>query len=155
MVREVVPARLFQTDHKWGALIATSAPDASGAEQPEYVLVMSEAVSAPQVLQRTTAPNMAEALRASSIVRGRSVEGFQYKLRLATSDRYAAQGLAERRLVQTRPGWNGLHLKCEVTGGLPTQGRDGVDTEGLVPRARLMSRKQCLHWHGASPRCCT
>lgn len=111
--KETVPAKLFQTETCWGAVLAKEGTDAS--QPAEFVLITSEQVSAPQVLQRTTAECIARALQMSSTVRPQTVSDFKWKMRLICSDRYEAQVAAERGLASLRgDAWQKLHLGCEV-----------------------------------------
>ena len=63
-IAEIVPAKTFQTECKWGALLRID-----GDEGPEYVFLTSEVATAPQILQRTTGACFAEAFLMSSMVR--------------------------------------------------------------------------------------
>ena len=109
--RETVPAKLFQTESTWGALLAVE-PDSEG-HPTEYIMLGSEFVSTPQVLQRTTAECIAAALLLSSCIRHQTVAGFRWKMRMVCSDRYSAQFAAERGVAAVR-GWQKLHLPCEI-----------------------------------------
>lgn len=63
-VTEVAPAKVFQTQQAWGALLA------SGEDvDRKYLVVSSSTGCVPQVLQRTTAANIAQAFIAGSFVR--------------------------------------------------------------------------------------
>ena len=97
---EAAPAKLFQTETTWGALVSVQQPD-----QPcELVVVTSEMISGTQVLQRTTATAIAQAFLMSSMVRPRAVASIPFKLRFMCSDRYSAQLAAKRGILATR-GW--------------------------------------------------
>ena len=109
---ETVPAKVFQTESSWGAIVDVS--EGPSGSPPEYIWVTSDAVHTPQVLQRTTAECIARALLMSSVVRHQSAAGFAWRMRLVTSDRYEAQLAAEKGVVAARPGWQLLHLACEI-----------------------------------------
>ena len=81
-VVEAAPTKLFQTESRWGALVAV---DKLG-EASEYVIVTSEMAQAGQVLQHTTAKNISEALLRSSMVRPRSLASVDCCLRIICSD---------------------------------------------------------------------
>ena len=109
---ETVPAKVFQTESSWGAIVDVS--EGPSGSPPEYIWVTSDAVHTPQALQRTTAECIARALLMSSVVRHQSAAGFAWRMRLVTSDRYEAQLAAEKGVVAARPGWQLLHLACEI-----------------------------------------
>ena len=109
-ISEIVPAKTFQTECKWGALLRID-----GDEGPEYVFLTSEVATAPQILQRTTGACFAEAFLMSSTVRRSALATkFAFCMRLICSDRYAAQLLAERTIERMHAHWHRLHLACEV-----------------------------------------
>ena len=113
VARETVPAKVFQTEATWVAVLAF--PDAGAAGGKRFVTISSETVCSPQILQRTTAAVLARALSLSSVVRPSSVAAFKWRMRLVCSDRYAAQLAAERMLTKDRgAGWHLLHFGCEV-----------------------------------------
>lgn len=107
---EAVPARVFQTLHAWGALVAV--PKEGGAS--EYVVVTSDCVASSQILQRTDAATFAQALLHQSVCRPAAVSGFKLRLRLTCNDRLASQALGERMLCDTRHGWQRLSIACEI-----------------------------------------
>jgi hypothetical protein len=108
---EIAPAKLFQTEISIQALVRVHKGDAS---PPEYIIFGLDPVCPPQVLQRTTAEIIGQALLQSSPVRWRCLQNFRLRARVTTSDRYAAQFGAERHVQATRPGWQRLHLPCEI-----------------------------------------
>jgi hypothetical protein len=119
-VKEDVPAKLFQTDSQWGALFSEDPQDGS---PKRFVMLTSETVVSPQVLQQTTAPVIAQALLCSSVIRPPALQDFRWCMRLVTSDRYAAQLLAERQLLLLRPSWHKLHIACEVHMNVASQSK--------------------------------
>lgn len=109
VVVESAPARLFQTESQWAALLRIG----SGASA-RFVVVRQEVVMCPQVLQRNSADVIAQALGASSPIRLQALEPFGFCVRQSTSDRAAAQASAERIVMSTRPGWRSLRIACEI-----------------------------------------
>lgn len=109
-VKEAVPAKVFQTECHHGVLLVATVP----GDAPQFVYLTSETAVCPQVLQRNTGNCIAQALMASSTVRLAATAHIPFKLRLITSDRFAAQFAAERAVTRMREGWQRLHLGCEV-----------------------------------------
>ena len=72
-VVESSPAKVFQTEASWGALLAI---DGKGGEPTHYFLVGSDIASSPQVVQRTTAKVMAQAMILQSGVHQHGVQNF-------------------------------------------------------------------------------
>eukprot|EP00959_Pyramimonas_sp_CCMP1952_P325473 6812392-Pyramimonas_sp.AAC.1 len=105
--KEAVPAKLFQTEHSYGVLFAVRQP---GSGHKKFICVRSHCVGVPNVLQRTTAEIIAQALKLSSFVRCMPFNVAKCGVRLICSDRYAAQFVAERLIQAERPGWTRLHL---------------------------------------------
>jgi hypothetical protein len=92
-IKESVPAKVFQTDAAWAALVKV--PPSEGAA-PQYLVITSSMATKPQVVQRTTAECIAQYIVLQSISRGPTLGGFDMRVRLVATDRYAAQFLAER-----------------------------------------------------------
>ena len=97
-----MPAKLFQTEESWGCVLAI---DKQGAEpSTEHVLITSEGIRGPQVLQRTTAECIAQAIIVGPLVRPLIVSGFKWRTRLVCTGRYEAQLAAERGINTIREG---------------------------------------------------
>ena len=110
--KETVPAKLFQTEAILGFLLRFRQP---AGEEPQYKIVLSNVVSTPQILQRTTMEVMLQALKRSSSCRAFGFPNALARVRLVCSDRYAAQLAAERVLTQERgAGWVRLYIACEI-----------------------------------------
>ena len=111
-VVESVPAKLFQTESGWGALLAVCEDD-----RTKYVFVINENVSTGQVLQRTTPECIAQAIVLNSTCRIPTTARFGFKMRLICSDRYSAQLAAEIGVATVSPAWgNSICLvKCTRT----------------------------------------
>eukprot|EP00959_Pyramimonas_sp_CCMP1952_P468744 9493735-Pyramimonas_sp.AAC.1 len=109
--KETAPAKIFQTQHAHGFLFSVRQP---GSESRQYIIIRTNTVGLPSVLQRTTASIIAQALKKSSSLRCRAVAAAKCSVRLICSDRYAAQFLAESWLQADRPGWCRLHIGCEI-----------------------------------------
>lgn len=108
---ECVPAKMFQTEARWGALLGVTGD--GGSE--EFIFVTSDLVVVPQILQRTSAACFARAFASSSCVRWPAAQKFEFRMRMATSDRYAAQFAGERmHQRQHAPEFERLNLGCEV-----------------------------------------
>lgn len=110
-VKETAPAKIFQTESVWGALLVVRNED---THEAEYLYLTSNGVTSAQVLQRTTAECFAGALRLSSLCRAEAVRDAKFKMRFICSDRLSAQWAAERALASLRHGWQKVHLGCEV-----------------------------------------
>ena len=109
--KEQVPAKLFQTETAVACLFKVRQPMDS---TPNYIMLRSDVASVPQILQRTTATIIAQALMLTSVCRWRGAQRAKVCMRLVCSDRYKAQFGAERLLTSCRPKWWRLHLGCEI-----------------------------------------
>ena len=107
-VKEAVPAKVFQTECHHGVLLVATVP----GDAPQFVYLTSETAVCPQVLQSNTGNCIAQALMASSTVRLAATAHIPFKLRLISSDRFAAHFAAERAVTRMREGRQRLHLGC-------------------------------------------
>ena len=112
IAKESVPAKIFQTDSQWFALLAVATGDP--ARPKRYILISSDAVTCPQILQQNNAECVAQALVALSTVRPQTVSKYRWKMRLVCSDRGASNMAAERLIQLTRPDWHNLFFPCEI-----------------------------------------
>ena len=108
--KEAAPTKVMRCQRLLAALVAI--PNASGTS--DYQLVTAEIPSAPFVVERTTAENLAAAFEQRSPVRHWPLTDFVFKTRLCVSDRLAAQILADRIVTERRPAWDHLYFPCEV-----------------------------------------
>ena len=130
---ENVPAKVFQTEATWYALLAL--PVAGNPFKKNYVVISSESVTSPQILQRNTAEILARALSMSSVVRPAAAAAYGWRMRLVCSDRYAAQFVAERMLKEARgAGWHTLHLGCEVHMSTSSQSKGLLLMDSVITR---------------------
>ena len=110
--KEAVPAKVFQTESKWCALVAV--PTGDPALPKRMHVISSEAITSPQVLAQNTAQCVARALTSTSTTRLQTVNAFRWKMRLVCSDRGSPNMAAERMILQSREGWHSLFFPCEV-----------------------------------------
>ena len=88
----------------FGRLIKRGGQPSSARPTPDWLsfYTMQMNMSHAAVLQRKRSRNFAQALIAVSVCLTALARQLRHKLRAITSDRYAAQLAAERRLVQDR-----------------------------------------------------
>ena len=108
-ITESVPAKLLQVESGWAAVVKKTSE--AGAK---YVFFRDDVVVTSTVMHQTTAPCMAETLRALTVIRDRAVADFRFRARVVCSDRYAAQLAAERGIATARKEWSFLHTACEI-----------------------------------------
>lgn len=97
-------AKLFQTQGKFGMVFRIGSALVSVRGCSNHSL---------QILDRTTAKVLHRALVESSMLSA-SCEEFPKKLRVAISDRYSANKVAEHAILSGRPGWDGVSFFCEA-----------------------------------------
>ena len=108
--RESVESRVFQTEAVIGALVKVIGP----CEDVSYQFITSDVITAPQLLQRSTAECIATSFGKSSAVRWLSSGQFPFAMRMITTDRCAAQWSAERMIQRTHACFHRLHFPCEI-----------------------------------------
>ena len=120
--KESTPTKVFQTESQWTALVAV--PSGAGDNTKRYIVVTSDSVTCPQVLQQNTSECVAQALQVGSTIRPQAVSKFQWKMRLVCSDRAATNLAAERLLLRhCRPEWHKLFFPCEIHMSTAAQGK--------------------------------
>ena len=110
--KEAVPAKVFQTESRWVALVAV--PTGDPGRPKRLHAISSESITAPQLMQQNNAASVAAALTSSTVVRQKTVQGFRWKMRLVCSDRGSPNLAAERMILKSRPEWHLLFCPCEV-----------------------------------------
>lgn len=105
------PSKLFQTLTSFVLLLKN---ERAPADEDKYIQLRGQPLSTVQFLSSTAAPVLKAALRAASCVPVASRE-FEMKVRAATSDKYAANALAEREVMAERgTAWLGLRSDCDI-----------------------------------------
>ena len=110
--RTSTPAKLLATEAKYVMLVKLPADGAPG-QAGQYVHLMGSSLTSLQVVEHTTGPVLKTSLLENNYVSKHS-EGFQMKVRMATTDMHPGNVAAERLLMMARPGWSHLHFGCNV-----------------------------------------
>ena len=130
--KEAVPAKVFQTESQWYALVAV--PTGDPAQPKRLHAITSEAITSPQVMAQNTGQAVARALTASTTTRLQTVKDFRWKMRLVCSDRGPPNMAAERMIMQSRTGWHSLFFPCEVHMSTACQGKGLQLMDGAVTK---------------------
>ena len=106
------PSKLFQTSAQVAMLLKQQEVHEGGASK--YLFVTGRPLTCIQLLETSSAEILKAALQASSSV-SVAANAFQFKVRVATSDRLAANLKAERQLSLDRGAdWLALQSPCDV-----------------------------------------
>eukprot|EP00971_Amphidinium_carterae_P282985 5617604-Amphidinium_carterae.1 len=80
---------------------------------PLYLHVLGTNICPIQVIQKNTGACIWQALNRVSAVSG-ACHRFPLRVRSVTTDKGAANKVAERAMLSSRQGWLGIHLQCDV-----------------------------------------
>lgn len=130
--KESVPAKIFQTESRWVALLAATAADPAMPKQ--YTLISSDTITCPQVLQRNNTECVARALAVGSTCRIQTVSKFGWKMRLVCSDRGSTNMAAERLIHALRGDWHLLFFPCEIHMSTGAQGKGLLLMDNMVSK---------------------
>ena len=109
-VSDTVLAKVFVVECAWSMLCEV--PARTEAQEPNYVLLRGQYMPAVRCAESAAAGSIRNVLSTTFQPPDSASQVFPQCLRIAESDRFSANGRAERMVRQDHPRWNGLHLFC-------------------------------------------
>ena len=112
ITKQAAKSKVFAVDHGFAMLLKV--PSDMTGTGPQYITVTGKTLTWLQILERTTASQLKQALGAIDAV-GPSAASFALQCRLTTTDAAAENFSAERGTLRSREdSWTSIHLVCMV-----------------------------------------